>query len=506
MRRRSLLIGAAIAAIALWLVPSGLGLAAEKAAVKVSEETIALSQLPPDVKAALENASKGGKIEEIVKVSRGEKVIRYEADVIIDGKKNEIAIAPSGKVLRKGLADDAKAEGKKPEGAVAQEEKVTLDQVPAAVRKTLERECPGATIRDIAKEIEGGKTLYDFEVTREGRAFEFDIAADGEVLSREEQVELSQLPAAVRKTIERASKGGTIGTIMKANEAGKTSYEAEITIEGKMTEIAIAADGKLITAGAEQAEEKTKAGATKKGKAATTKPGQFKDTFKVNPTHFASTGKNTYFILEPGYVLKFKGPKNTELTVTVLDETKTINGVETRVVEERETKDGQLAEVSLNWFAISKVTGNVYYFGEDSKDYKDGKVVSQGGSWEAGKNDAKFGVMVYGKPRVGQKYYQEVAPKVAMDRAENVSLTETMEVPAGKFENCLKVEESSGLESGKEYKYYAPGVGLIKDGDFVLTSYGFEKGKGEKGKGEKAEKGEVKKPKGGKKGKAKKAE
>ena len=388
----------------------------------------------------------------------------------------------------------------------AKERKVTLDQVPQKVRETLERECRGATIRDITEENDGGKILYDFEVTREGRAFEFDIAADGEVLSREEQVELSQLPAAVRKTIERASKGGQIGTIMKANEAGKTSYEAEITIKGKMTEITIAADGKLITAGAEQAEEKTKAGATKKGKAPTTKPAQFKNTFKVNPTHFASTGKNTYFILEPGYVLKFKGPKNTELTVTVLDETKTVNGVETRVVEERETKDGQLAEVSLNWFAISKVTGNVYYFGEDSKDYKDGKVVSQGGSWEAGKNDAKFGVMMYGKPSVGQKYYQEVAPKVALDRAENVSLTETMEVPAGKFENCLKTEESTPLEKGKESKYYAPGVGLIKDADFLLVSYGFEKEQGKKEEGQKAEKGEAKKSKRAKERKAKKAE
>ena len=140
-------------------------------------------------------------------------------------------------------------------GEAAKEEKVTLDQVPAKVRATLERECKGATIRDIVKEVEGEKTLYDFEVTKGGRAFEFDITADGEVVSREEQVELSGVPAAVRQTLERASKGGKLGTIMKVNEEGKTSYEAEIASKGKTAEVSIAADGKLIKEGAEEEKE-----------------------------------------------------------------------------------------------------------------------------------------------------------------------------------------------------------------------------------------------------------
>jgi len=142
----------------------------------------------------------------------------------------------------------------------AKERKVTLDQVPQKVRETLERECRGATIRDITEENDGGKILYDFEVTREGRAFEFDITADGEVVSREEQVELSRLPSAVRQTIERAGKGGEIGTIMRVNEEGTTSYEAEIAIKGKTTEIAIAADGKMVSQAGGQEEEKEKAG------------------------------------------------------------------------------------------------------------------------------------------------------------------------------------------------------------------------------------------------------
>jgi hypothetical protein len=203
-------IAVAIIALALWVIPSRLAFAAEKESKKSERK---------EVKAEREKGEKGERKEK--------------------GKK---------------------AEEEKAEQEGAQGEKVTLDQVPAAVRETLERVCRGAIVRDITKEIEGGKTLYDFEVTREGRAFEFDIAANGEVLSREEQVELSQLPSAVRQTIERAGKGGKVGTIMRVNEEGKTSYEAEIAIKGKTIEIAIAADGKVITNAAEKEEEKEKAG------------------------------------------------------------------------------------------------------------------------------------------------------------------------------------------------------------------------------------------------------
>ena len=76
------------------------------------------------------------------------------------------------------------------------------------------------------------------------------------------------------------------------------------------------------------------------------------------------------------------------------------------------------------------------------------------------------------KPRVGQKYYQEIAPKVAMDRAEVVALDATMKTPAGDFTNCLKARESSAVESGTETKTYARGVGLLNDGGMKLTRHG----------------------------------
>jgi len=196
---------------------------------------------------------------------------------------------------------------------------------------------------------------------------------------------------------------------------------------------------------------------------------KFQDTFKVDKSKLSDTGEGTYFILVPGYKLTFQDGKDT-LIITVLDETKMVDGVKCRIVEERETKGGKLAEVSRNYFAIDKATGDAYYFGEDVDMYdKDGKVTGHEGSWLSGAGGARFGMLVPGKPMVGARYQQEVAPKAAMDRAEVVSITETVKVPAGKFTNCLKTRESSGLESGVEEKLYAPEVGLLKDGGFELA-------------------------------------
>ena len=194
----------------------------------------------------------------------------------------------------------------------------------------------------------------------------------------------------------------------------------------------------------------------------------WRESFTVNKANLVDTGRNIYFILEPGYRLTFEHGKDT-LTVTVLDETKIVDGVKTRVVEERETSGEQLAEVSKNYFAIDKTTNDLYYFGEDVDEYKDGKIVGHEGAWLAGVNGARFGLMMPAHPKVGDRYYQEQAPKVAMDRAEILSVTETAKVPAGTFTNALHTRESSALEGGSEDKWYAPDIGLIKDADFVLA-------------------------------------
>jgi hypothetical protein len=214
--------------------------------------------------------------------------------------------------------------------------------------------------------------------------------------------------------------------------------------------------------------------------------GKNEDTSSLPPTsfmtdqplkncNFASTGKNSYFILEPGYKVILEGEEdgqNLQLVMSILNETKIVDGVETRVVEERETEGGNLVEVSRNYFAICKPTNNVIYFGEDVDMYEDGKVVSHEGAWLAGQNGAKAGMMMPDKVEVGLKYYQEIAPGVAEDRAEIVSINETLDAPDGTFKNVLKTEETNPLKPGeKELKFYAPGIGLILDEALKLVKY-----------------------------------
>ena len=200
----------------------------------------------------------------------------------------------------------------------------------------------------------------------------------------------------------------------------------------------------------------------------------FTDTFMVDEKDLASTGRNPYFILEPGYQLVLENPARKEvLTITVLDETRKIGAVETRIVEERETVDGKETEVSRNYFALCRRTNSVYYFGEDVDVYKDGKVVSHAGAWLAGVDGARPGLLMPGRPLNGARYYQEIAPGVALDRAEHRDDKATVETPAGAFENCLVVVETSPLEPGHEsLKAYARGIGLVQDDVLKLVKHG----------------------------------
>ena len=199
----------------------------------------------------------------------------------------------------------------------------------------------------------------------------------------------------------------------------------------------------------------------------------FTDSFMLDKCVFESRGRNPYFVLEPGFQLLFEGIEGkafVRLQITVLNETKTIAGVRTRVIEELETHDSQLVEISRNYFAICQQNGSVFYFGEDVDIYENGAVVSHASSWRAGVAGARAGLFMPGLSLLGARYYQEVAPGVAQDRAEILSLTEVVVTPAQTFENCLKTVETTPLEpAAKELKLYAPGIGLIQDGTLKLV-------------------------------------
>ena len=193
---------------------------------------------------------------------------------------------------------------------------------------------------------------------------------------------------------------------------------------------------------------------------------------------FTTSGRNTYFILEPGYQLILEGIEKNDTTlliITVLNETKKIGGVQTRIVEENESVNGKTVEISRNFFAFCKQTGSIFYFGEEVDLYKNGKIINHDGAWIA-EGDNKAGIGLPGLFLLGSKYYQEIAPAIAMDRAEIISINEMLETPAGKYTHVLKIEETTPLEPKDiSYKFYAPGVGLIKDDKFILKKYGFVK-------------------------------
>jgi hypothetical protein len=194
-------------------------------------------------------------------------------------------------------------------------------------------------------------------------------------------------------------------------------------------------------------------------------------TFALDPGDLASVGRNPYFVLEPGHTLVL-GDGDERLTIRVLDETRSVDGVETRVVEEREEKAGQLVEVSRNCYAISRRTNSVFYFGEDVDMYEAGRVKDHKGAWMAGIAGARPGLMMPGLPLLGAKYFEEVAPGVAMDRAFIESLEAQVSTPAGDFKNVLKVRESTPLEPlVREHKYYVAGIGLVQDGALKLMTH-----------------------------------
>jgi hypothetical protein len=210
----------------------------------------------------------------------------------------------------------------------------------------------------------------------------------------------------------------------------------------------------------------------------------FTTQFNLEPHDtFVPHGGNRYFSLEPGHFQVLEGEDDNmpvQVVITVLPKTQLVTfqvgghwmRAEARVVEEREWIDGELAQVSLNYFALCARTENVYMFGEEVDHYENGKVIDHEGSWMAGVDGAQPGLMMPGTFLLGARYHQEIA-REAMDRAENVAMGVVVETKAGVFRNCVVVQETTPLEPDEEVlKVYAPGIGLIVDDGLEIVEYG----------------------------------
>jgi hypothetical protein len=189
---------------------------------------------------------------------------------------------------------------------------------------------------------------------------------------------------------------------------------------------------------------------------------------KVDPAQFTDKITNQYFPLVPGTVMVYEGTRDgvpLRIEVTVTDETKDIMGVRTSVV--RDIVTGALEERTSDWYA-QDASGNVWYFGEDTKEYTNGVVSSTAGSWEAGVDGALPGIIMQASPAQGDAYRQEYRPTVAEDVALIKRVGASAEVPAGRYSDVLVTNDRDLLDLNKdEDKYFAPGVGLVKLGGLV---------------------------------------
>jgi hypothetical protein len=187
---------------------------------------------------------------------------------------------------------------------------------------------------------------------------------------------------------------------------------------------------------------------------------------EIDPARFVSTIDNPYLPLVPGSRWVYEGESDGEMErveVVVLDETRTVMGIEAVVVRDTVTVDGELVEDTRDWFAQDDA-GTVWYLGEEVRDYENGELVGTGGSWEAGVDGALPGIVMPARPEVGAAYRQEYYQGEAEDLFEILEVDSRRTVDAGAFEHVVVTEDWNPLEPDVvEHKLYAPGVGLIAE-------------------------------------------
>ena len=200
--------------------------------------------------------------------------------------------------------------------------------------------------------------------------------------------------------------------------------------------------------------------------AATTLP-KGSETVRLDPGRFTTQIDNRYWPMKPGsrWLLREtdKGGDAQRVEITVTDQTKTIMGIEARVVHDKVTnaKDGSLVEDTYDWYAQDD-KGNIWYLGEDTKEYENGKVATTEGSWQAGVDGAQPGILLPADPKRLMEYRQEYYRGQAEDAAKVLSLDMRAKVPAGLFDQVLVTREYTPLEPNLlEHKFYAPKVGPV---------------------------------------------
>ena len=186
---------------------------------------------------------------------------------------------------------------------------------------------------------------------------------------------------------------------------------------------------------------------------------------KLDPAQFTTQIDNPYWPMAPGNRWLYRETDRGEVQrveVVVTGKTKTIMGIQARVIHDKVTaRDGALVEDTLDWYA-QDAKGNIWYLGEDTKEYENGKVSSTEGSWQAGVDGAQPGILLPADPRPGLAYRQEYLEGQAEDAATVLSLKMRAKVPFGMFDHVLVTEDFTPLQPETvEHKFYARGVGPL---------------------------------------------
>jgi len=189
---------------------------------------------------------------------------------------------------------------------------------------------------------------------------------------------------------------------------------------------------------------------------------------EIDPADFVKGVDHPYFPLVPGTTRIYRKVTDEgveDVVVTATDETREILGVECIVVQDTVSMDGELVEDTLDYFA-QDVEGNVWYFGEIALNFEDGDLVDIEGSWEAGRDGAKAGVVMPAMPEVDSTYRQEFLLGEAEDAAIVLALDAMADVPYGHFDPALQTLDFSPLEpDAAEHKFYGLGVGAVLEVD-----------------------------------------
>jgi hypothetical protein len=190
-----------------------------------------------------------------------------------------------------------------------------------------------------------------------------------------------------------------------------------------------------------------------------------------DPSSFSATIDNPMFPLSRFGYREYKGYSydlttgeliETRVEETLLPETREVARVDVAVIEVREYEDGELVELTLDFFT-QHADGTVYYMGEEVSDYEDGDVTGHSGEWLAGEGENQPGVSMPARAELGQTYQQEIAPGVAEDYTTVVALDQPIATVAGTFSGCMRTEDVNPLDDSTEYKYYCPEVGFVRE-------------------------------------------